>query len=59
MTDSQESWFDAAVDLVFDFIRDDDDLGELLLDGSEQFWSDAFESGLTPQQSLSALRALL
>jgi hypothetical protein len=53
MTD--QKWFDEIHKLVFEFIGDRDELGELMLDGSERHWDFCYEAGLTPQQALDLL----
>lgn len=47
-----QEWVDEVQRIVSEFVQNDHDLGELMLDRSEYYWEQCFEDGLTPQQAL-------
>lgn len=48
----KQAWLDKMQEIACDFVQDDDELGELMLDHCEWYWEECFEEGLTPQQAL-------
>jgi hypothetical protein len=50
---TEQAWFDEAQKIACDFVQNDQDLGELMLDHCAWYWEECFEEGLTPQQALN------
>ena len=55
----EQAWFDEAQKIACEFIQDDETLGMLMLDRAQHYWEQCFDDGLTPQQALDRLIALL
>ena len=58
-SDKHQVWIDEVQEIVCNFVQNDDDLGELMLDHSEQYWDECFDEGLTPQQALDGFVKIL
>jgi hypothetical protein len=52
LIDPHQTFFDDVQKIVSVFVQNDEDLGELLLDYSQDYWDDCYDKGLTVQQGL-------
>lgn len=57
--DRHQQWIDEVQKIVKEFVQNDNELGELMLDRSERFWDECFREGLSPKHSLNRFIARL
>jgi hypothetical protein len=53
----EQAWINEVQKIVGEFVQNDHDLGELMLDHSQPYWDACFYDGLTPQQALDEFLA--
>jgi hypothetical protein len=51
--DPYQAWVDEVQEIVCEFVQNDAELGELMLDHCQGYWDKCFYDGLTPRQALN------
>jgi hypothetical protein len=51
----KERWFTTARELTCEFIQNDAELGQIMLEYCDHYWQQYYENGLSPQDALTAL----
>jgi hypothetical protein len=56
---NEQAWFDETQRIVCEFVQNDNELGELMLDHSPHYWEECFDKGFTPQAALNGFFKIL